>query len=50
MKDKNKVKQGKIDKSEYDYFDKKGNLVIKNKIALREIKMGEILYSYGKII
>ena len=39
----------KIDKKDYDYFTEDDELVIRNKIALRDIKEGEILISYEKV-
>jgi len=44
IKDKNKLL-----KSEVDWFDDKGKLVILNNKALRKLKKGENLKSYGKI-
>ena len=39
----------KISKEEMDWFDKKGNLVILNGIALRNLKKDESLFTYGQI-
>ena len=38
-----------LDKKELDWWDKKGNLVIVNGIAQRDIEADEELVSYGKI-
>jgi hypothetical protein len=38
----------KIDKKDFDYFTEEGELVIKNRIALRDINKDEVLVSYGK--
>ena len=40
----------KIDKKEYDWFTKDDELVIKDGKALRDIKEGEVLISYGKVL
>ena len=39
----------KISKEEMDWFDKKGNLVILNGIALKNLKKDESLFTYGQI-
>ena len=44
------VEQIKLRKEEMDYFTEDGKeLVIKDGKALRDIKEGEVLISYGKI-
>jgi hypothetical protein len=40
----------KINKEDYDYMTEDGEVVIKNRKALRDIKEGEVLISFGKIV
>lgn len=40
----------KINKEKFDWFTQEGELVIKDGKALRDIKLGELLVSYGRIL